>query len=290
MTDPERDDAAQEVLRIFSRALPRNSTEAGRGRGRPASSSPGHKDRAPSQASPPILTRSASEDAEPIDSAVMHARVGLRWWSSESQLDELCNLETEDRRPSSKVRFGEDAIREFAPYSPYSPELQGNRRRTSRSQFLWSQWNLQNQKLYARSIALPSKEPEEDEVPQLHASAAASQEDGTPVQKFAAWIRNEFEDLDWEHAHLDSAKASTRSPLDLVKIKMKWGEPGMSTHAGSMPPSSSSGVKIKSIASSGVSGIAKLGSFSLKSVTSRVSSGKPSDKWKKWGEERQRAY
>lgn len=253
MTEAERDDAAQEVLRIFSRALPpQKSTETGRRRGRPASSL-GHEDRAASPPSPPILTRSASEDAEPIDSAMVHARVGLRMWSSASH----CSLE----RPSSKVRFGEDAIREFSPYSPYSPEVQDNRRRTSRSQSLWSQWNLQNKKLYARSIALPSDEPEDDEAPQLHASAAAGQEDVTPVKKFAYWIQNEFEDLDLEHAHLDSAKASTRSPLDLVKI-----------------------------ASSGVSGIVKLGSFSLKSVTSRGSSGKPSDKWKKWGEERQRAY
>lgn len=186
------------------------------------------------------------------------------------------HAESEDRLPSrSKVRFGENQIRDF------SPEMHGSLRRTrsnsthakkvGRSRFspgqaqsLWHQWSLQNQKRYARTNDFLSCKNRQE------VRTSDDDEHGTPVQRFNSWIQAEFEDLDFENqgSHAD-AKAPNRSPISLVKLKSR----------------TASGVSLSS-------SVAKLGSFSLKSVTLK-GSGKPMDKstkWKEWGEQRQREY
>jgi len=124
-------------------------------------------------------------------------------------------------------------------------------------------------------------------------------------------IQNEFDGLG-VHSGAD-AHASRAMPLQGVeggvpgghtKGRRQWGREsgcrsapgcggGHGEAVGSYPQRKQepNRVRLSRIASSSMRGIAKFGSLSLKSLTSKITPGtRPEDKWKKFGEQWQRSY
>jgi hypothetical protein len=304
-----RDEAALEVRRILSQNLPPTRIAA-----QTASwgDSEQHTANVPA---PPILTRSASDEAEHVRAAsgslqamrssgengtAEVARRVMRRWHSEPRLDELhaehlcrrgdgSNEEERGREGSwrGKVRFGDDQIREI---SPCSPELQPK----FKTGLTWKrsdpgrcpvQWSQQKQRLYARkSFSSASSQSGASSGAGMATSSLkmshsepSLDEGATPVEQFRSWIENGFEDLN-EHPGAVDEHAGAVSSKSLMSFQ---------SPLSSLPPP----LHIVSNITSGVSGIAKFGSLSLKSLTSKVTSRtRPEDKWKKFGEQRQRAY
>ena len=294
-----RDEAALEVVRILSKPAPPSRRVGKSGSGGETGHPRANEDEIALDA-PPLLTRVASDEAEDFRaaSASLHARsvwMLQRRPHSEPNLCELQGAEHHRRRdgdrrvtrgeergrgdgrlgdggraPSrGKVRFGDDQIREISPCAAEVPlPNTGLKKRSDAGRCavqgpeLWHEWSQQNQRLYARNAVLPAPQPDASSGAGM---ATSVMESATAVQQFNSWFQNEFEDLD-EHDGAD-ARALGAAPLHIV-----------------------------SNFASGVSGIAKLGSLSLsslslKTVASKVKSGmRPKDKWKKFGEERQRAY